>query len=612
MLVKIADLQDRRLADSLQIYLDHENPQYRQEAVLAFGSVQQTPNVDKIGKLLLMDPDDAVRRAAAFALGQIQHPSCERILLGALMKEKVSLNVREILNAYGKVTNRWQIDASAFLDDTLKSQGLAWSLYRAGLRGKTDASANPVATRLLAPDRPRETRLAAAHYFARGAKAFEESEPILAQAALEDPAAEVRMAAALALGKVTSDSSLSVLKQVIKGDEDSRVVINAVKALRAFPYGHVKHYLYEALGNKDANVGIAASEIIIETLPGNDWIEVSSLTNRVEGWRIRANLYEAALKAGQNADLAAEIKANYQKASDPYERAAYLGALKHFPTAYDFAAAELNDADTAIIRSTAAATLVSMRQSKGLSTQLRRSFAELFRTLMQSQDDPAVLGTIASALADSTLGHRNLIRDTAFLHAAKEKLRLPEHVETLHSIEAATAYFAGTNSPLPTVPEFNHPIDWELVKRIPADQLATIKTSRGDIVIRLFVNDSPGSVANFVSLAQQNYYDTKFIHRVVPNFVVQDGCKRGDGWGSEDYTIRSEFSLRRYGTGSVGMASAGKDTEGTQWFITHSPTPHLDGRYTIFAEVIEGQPVLDYLQVGDKVRGVVVENFTAQ
>jgi cyclophilin family peptidyl-prolyl cis-trans isomerase len=88
---------------------------------------------------------------------------------------------------------------------------------------------------------------------------------------------------------------------------------------------------------------------------------------------------------------------------------------------------------------------------------------------------------------------------------------------------------------------------------------------------------------------------------VVPNFVIQGGCNRGDGFGSEDYSIRSEFNLRRYTEGSVGMASAGKDTEGTQWFITHSPTPHLDGRYTIFATVSKGMEVVHAMEVGDKI-----------
>jgi cyclophilin family peptidyl-prolyl cis-trans isomerase len=114
-------------------------------------------------------------------------------------------------------------------------------------------------------------------------------------------------------------------------------------------------------------------------------------------------------------------------------------------------------------------------------------------------------------------------------------------------------------------------------------------------------------VANFVALARRHYFDHKFFHRVVPNFVIQAGCNRGDGFGSEDYSIRSEFSLRKYTTGSMGMASAGKDTEGTQWFITHSPTPHLDGRYTIFAEVISGIDVVHHIGIGDEIVSVTIE-----
>ncbi|MBA4055997.1 MAG: peptidylprolyl isomerase [Marivirga sp.] len=132
-------------------------------------------------------------------------------------------------------------------------------------------------------------------------------------------------------------------------------------------------------------------------------------------------------------------------------------------------------------------------------------------------------------------------------------------------------------------------------------QKAIISTTKGDITIYLFVEESPGSVANFVALVNQKYYNNKIFHRVVPNFVVQAGCNRGDGFGSEAYSIRSEFSERKYKRGSLGMASAGKDTEGTQWFITHSPTPHLDGRYTIFAEVESGMDIVDRIEVGDKI-----------
>lgn len=612
MLVKIADLQDRRLGDSLDSFLDHENPRYREEAVKAFGSLQYSPNVDRVGKLLLMDADAQVRRSAAFALGQISHPSCERILLGAVVKEKDQEVTAEILTSYGKVTSRWKLDPASFVDDSVKSAGLAWSLYRAGLRGKADTAANGVAIRLLDNRRSMQTRLGAAHYFARGARNFSSAGSALGRAALRDKAPEVRMAAAIGLGKISSDSALATLKNIIKVDKDPRVIVNAVRALANFPYPLIKHYLYQALRHDHVNVGVTASEVILETLPKDDWIEVSSLTNQVRNWRIRANLYDAALKAGRNKDLAAEIRATYESSTGPYERAAYLSALRSYPEAHSFVEQELRQADTAIVRSTAASTLVAMNKAEGFSPSFKQRFASLFKKLMTSESDPAVLGTIASGLADSTLDYRSILRDPAFLHAAKQKLTLPEHNESLQSIEAAIAYFEGKREAAPLSNEFNHPIDWDLVKSIPEDQVATIQTARGSIIMRLLVNEAPGSVANFVRLAKANYFDDKPIHRIVPNFVVQGGCDRGDGWGSENYSIRSEYSLRRYTTGSVGMASAGKDTEGTQWFITYSPTPHLDGRYTIFAEVVEGQPVLDYLQVADKVNDVVIENFTAQ
>ena len=158
---------------------------------------------------------------------------------------------------------------------------------------------------------------------------------------------------------------------------------------------------------------------------------------------------------------------------------------------------------------------------------------------------------------------------------------------------------------------YNHPIPWNDIKKTSHDQKAIIKTSKGNITIKLFVNEAPGSVANFILLASNKFYDNKYFHRVVPNFVVQGGCPRGDGFGSEDYSIRSEFSRRRYKTGSIGMASAGKDTEGTQWFITHSPTPHLDGRYTIFAEVESGMDIVHKLEVGDKILSIEVIGLNA-
>jgi cyclophilin family peptidyl-prolyl cis-trans isomerase len=413
------------------------------------------------------------------------------------------------------------------------------------------------------------------------------------------------MAATLALGKLSSDTALASVKKIIRADNDSRVVTNAIRALKSFPFKKTRHYLYEALNHNDVNVGIAASEVLIQSVSEEDWIEVSALTNQIKNWRIQANVYEAALKGGKNQDLAEEIKRAYGSATDPYQKAALLYALNSYPPGYAFIENEITNENTAVVRSTAASALVAMSLHKSGSSRSKTNFAQSFTKLMQSKD-PAVKGIIASALADPSSDYKAIIKDASFLREAKKNLSLPKDIEALQPIESAIAYFYGTTAPV-VKNGFNHPINWELVKTIPTQQHATIKTSKGSIIIRLLVDESPGTVANFVELVRKDYFDDKFVHRVVPNFVIQAGCNRGDGWGSEDYSIRSEFGMRRYQSGSVGMASAGKDTEGTQWFITHSPTPHLDGRYTIFAEVIEGMAVVNYLQVGDKVLDVVLD-----
>jgi cyclophilin family peptidyl-prolyl cis-trans isomerase len=187
----------------------------------------------------------------------------------------------------------------------------------------------------------------------------------------------------------------------------------------------------------------------------------------------------------------------------------------------------------------------------------------------------------------------------------KSQLKLPQQAETYIDICNAIEALGGEKFE-GYQPEYNHPINWKFVKTIPAKQKVIIKTNKGDIILQLFVNDAPATVANFLQLTDSGFYDNKFFHRVVPQFVIQGGCPRGDGWGGLDWTQRSEFSnYQGYETGTVGIASAGKDTEGVQFFITHCPTPHLDGRYTIFARVIEGIDVVNSINVGDKIESIL-------
>jgi cyclophilin family peptidyl-prolyl cis-trans isomerase len=127
-----------------------------------------------------------------------------------------------------------------------------------------------------------------------------------------------------------------------------------------------------------------------------------------------------------------------------------------------------------------------------------------------------------------------------------------------------------------------------------------IETEKGTIELELLPDDAPFTVLSMIRLIRSGFFNGLTFHRVVPNFVVQGGDPRGDGWGGPGYSIRTEVSPREYERGSVGVASAGKDTEGCQFFITHAPTPHLDGRYTIFARVRKGMDVVDRLQIGDR------------
>jgi cyclophilin family peptidyl-prolyl cis-trans isomerase/HEAT repeat protein len=601
---KIYDLKDRRLSDSLYQYFNHESSDYRNEAVLAFASIQDSAALDQLGRLMTREQDTVVRKSLAFAIGQLRNTHSERIMLGALMRESHPSVLKEMLEAYGKATSHWQPIQPSFIEDIEKAEGLAWSIYRAGLNNATDSVANRIASRLLQDKHKYNTRLLAAHYFARSGKDFDSYFKVISQTAHRDPSPEVRMACVSALGKITTSESLKVIETSLQNEVDPRIKVNAIRALQKFPFDDTKKILYASLYNKNVNVGIAASEAIKAVSASSDWIEVSNLTERVQNWRIKANLYEAALKAAEHEAVVNEVKEVIQQTANPYQKAAMITALQSTVSTFDLVAEELIKADTPVVRLACASTLSAMNQSKHFSKQLKLKFAEISKKAMAS-GDPAVIGTLAATLGDSALQYRGVISDFQFLNDAREKLTLPKDNEAIQPLEIAIAYFE-RRRPVPVKNEFNNPLDWELIQMIKPQQEAIIKTSRGHIRVRLKVEDAPGSVANFLKLARADYFDKKLFHRVVPNFVIQAGCNRGDGWGSEDYSIRSEFAPVHYTTGSMGMASAGKDTEGTQWFITHSPMPHLDGRYSLFAEVIDGMTVVNLIEASDQIIDVEI------
>jgi len=131
-----------------------------------------------------------------------------------------------------------------------------------------------------------------------------------------------------------------------------------------------------------------------------------------------------------------------------------------------------------------------------------------------------------------------------------------------------------------------------------------LETDRGTLDIELLPAEAPLTVAAIIDLVARRYFDGTRWHRVVPNFVVQDGDPRGDGFGGPGFAIRDEINPVRYEPGSVGMALSGPNTGGSQYFITHSPQPHLDGIYTIFGRVVSGAVVLNAIGQGDRIRSI--------
>lgn len=145
---------------------------------------------------------------------------------------------------------------------------------------------------------------------------------------------------------------------------------------------------------------------------------------------------------------------------------------------------------------------------------------------------------------------------------------------------------------------------------------ATIRTSLGDIVIEFFPEDAPKTVENFITLAKKGFYDNLSFHRIIPGFMMQGGCPKGDGTGGPGYQIKAEFNKRRHVAGTVSMArSSHPDSAGSQFFICFAPASHLDGQYTAFAQVVKGLDVVQKIEPlgsrsGTTSKKVILEKVT--
>jgi cyclophilin family peptidyl-prolyl cis-trans isomerase/HEAT repeat protein len=618
---RIATAQDERRTADLLPFLTDKTAAYRAAAAEALGSVQDAAAVPALLPLL-QDATPAVRRAAAYALGQTDDSTAAPALAQRLAQPEASAAVRRVTyEALGRCVTRRSLSLLLQVKpagaDSANASGQAWALYRITLRGLATPESVRRTVTLLAQKGvgavPARSGASAALTRAKGLDSTlaQVALPVLLKAVAADPDYFVRANCATALGRVARPVAYAALVKAASNDVDHRVRIAALRTLP--PNFHGSMLVAMEAGQKPlAQEAQVAAEWLLK-LPVDTPTTILNLlpeARHARHWRARATLLQAALRqtAARRPVVADTIHRRFQHTSNQYEKAALLTALSEDPAQFDFLAKEaaLTSGPT-IVPGTALAAMVTLRGNKNFPAARQADFTAALRRALASGDE-AQLSTAAEALANPALVPAPQPEDLAALRQARDKLTLPREIEpwialqqTLDKLEKAPK-----PTPIPRGTAQQHPIDWAVVQSVPVGQRVRLTTTQGVIVLELKVVESPGAVASFATLVRQHFYDGLYFHRVVPNFVAQGGDPRGDGSGSTPYTLRSELAQLNYGAGAVGLASAGKDTESCQFFITHLPTPHLDGRYPIFAQVVSGLDVVQRLDIGDQIKSVTL------
>jgi len=323
-----------------------------------------------------------------------------------------------------------------------------------------------------------------------------------------------------------------------------------------------------------------------------------AINQRMEGASapLRALLLEAGIRCG-NTDALEALRELSTSASDAYSLAAVMAVLARQPneTSAVFQKAVI-ESQVPVVRYTALSAILSSQ--RGFTKGFTR---EQWIAGWQTGD----IG-LQELLANWIAGHRNSAGNaaelTSLMWASMQTMTLPRDIETYDA--AAAACTALGREVAPALRSGFRSIDWNFIGTLPDRISIEVETTAGTFSAELHTESAPATVAQFIRLTRDGFFNQKPVHRVVPNFVMQTGCPRGDGMGSLDEVIRSEFTLEPFLRGSIGMASAGKDTESCQWFVTHLPALHLDGRYTRFGTVLYGMEVVEKLRVGDLILSV--------
>jgi cyclophilin family peptidyl-prolyl cis-trans isomerase/HEAT repeat protein len=650
---------DRALVDSA---LGSTWAPVRAAATLAVGQIGPTHGIAGAPMLrgLLADPDPTVASNAAYSLGLLRDSASVTVLAAALagaprVAREAAWSLGEVgAPARGAITAAL---ASAGPDEARIIQLLLAAaklrpvpvadirryLTRGSKPSVVWAAAYAIA-RTRAPAGVRDlVSLANELGFIQASAAAKRSPPAMpvsgkpptAEAYVSDVTGRQRARAEVARGLAKTaagdslaDAAFAVLTRLAL-DPHPHVRINAVRSLATYGV-RARAAVVAATRDADANTRIAAAQSLGTVLDSvtTAWLPLwradTSLAFRSgllasavhagasvpqfvtwqghPDWHYRVAVLNAA-GGSPNTRLPAQLGAEMISDVDPRVRAAAYSVIAGndsliTPAAHDELVRGLSDADF-MVRATLLGSLARRASAADAGV-----VADVYdRSAGDSSNDARIAAVQYLAAAWK--------RDSAAFGATlRERLeRIKPSPDPLVRAEAVhSSVFRGweSTSGTPRAVEWYQSIVRTYV--LPAlagnRQKATIHTARGDLVLELFGADAPITVNNFMTLARSGYYRGTRFHRVVPNFVAQDGDPRDDGNGGPGYAIRDEMNPRRYDRGALGMALSGPDTGGSQYFITHSPQPHLDGHYTVFGRLVRGFAVLDAIVQGDSILAV--------
>ena len=600
----------------------------RAQAALAIGQVGGKARIVRL-RTLLSDPDTGPAANAAFALG-LTRDSASVAALGAALRVAPAVAV-EAAWSLGEIGGQ----ARSVIEGALAAGAMTPAATAGLLRAAAKLRPVPAAliARHLAASNP-EVRWAAAYAIARP-RARDGLRALLPLAG--DSLAGIRALVAGALTKSATGDSLADLARpalrVLLADRDHLVRTSAVRSLATFG-ALEREAVLPLFRDADVNVRVAAAQSIRAVLDSAPavWERLFAADTT---FMVRQSLLDGAARSG----VALGAIAVWGTNTDWHYRAAAAAAGATAAPAsrrIDAARKSLDDEDGRV-RAAAIGALATLADSAVPGGDVRAFLAGQL-----SDRDPFVRSAIISALAQ----HPRSGETARMLQAYREAFEDDDNdarIAALQFIAAAwkqdsASWSAADVASLRALPATPDALEAAAVKdvgpltswRAVAPRVrdlafydsvvraivlpsraghaarARIVTERGEIAITFFGADAPLTVRNFLDLARKGYYKGTRFHRVVPNFVAQDGDPRGDGNGGPGYAIRDELNRRRYGRGVVGMALSGPDTGGSQYFLTHAAQPHLDGHYTVFGYLSAGDAVLDRIVQGDRIVDVQV------